>query len=37
MESQPRNSEFSNNPENFYPCIFKIKVCSVVLNICAAI
>ena len=21
MESQPRNPEFRNNPENFHPCI----------------
>ena len=21
MESQPQNTEFRNNPENFYPCI----------------
>ena len=21
MESQPQNSEFKNNPENFHPCI----------------
>ena len=22
MESQPQNSEFRNNPENFYPCVW---------------
>ena len=21
MESQPQNPEFSNNPENFHPCL----------------
>ena len=22
MESQPQDPEFSNNPENFHPCIY---------------
>ena len=22
MESQPKNPEFRNNPENFHPCIY---------------
>ena len=24
MESQPQNPEFSNNPENFHPCILTV-------------
>ena len=24
MESQPQNSEFRINPENFHPCIFVV-------------
>ena len=30
MESQPQNPEFRNNPENFHPCIYNMKQCSVV-------
>ena len=25
MESQPQNPEFRNNPENFHPCLKKLK------------
>ena len=25
MESQPQNPEYSNNPDNFHPCIQKSK------------
>ena len=32
MESQPRNPEFRNNPENFHPCIY--LACSQDLSIC---
>ena len=24
MESQPQNTEFMNNPENFHPCQYKV-------------
>ena len=24
MESQPQNSEFRNNPENFHPCALRV-------------
>ena len=27
MESHPQNPEFRNNPENFYQCIGKQKLC----------
>ena len=29
MESQPRNPEFRNNPENFHPCNYFIPPSSV--------
>ena len=25
MESQPQNPEFKNSPENFHPCIRRVK------------
>ena len=25
MESQPKNPEFRNNPENFHPCVYLIS------------
>ena len=25
MESQPQNPEFRNNPENFHPCVQRVK------------
>ena len=28
MESQPQNTEFRNNPENFHPCTHSVKTCS---------
>ena len=34
MESQPRNPEFSINPENFHPCEKKVcMACYFILNL----
>ena len=27
MESWPQNPKFRNNPENFRPCMYKIRIC----------
>ena len=27
MESQPKNPEFRNNPENFHPCDYPVHLC----------
>ena len=27
MKSQPQNTEFRNDPENFPPCIYYVHVC----------
>ena len=34
MESQPQNPEFRINPENFHPCIQRIKILLSTKNIC---
>ena len=33
MENQHQNPEFSDNPENFHPCILCARVCQNYLNI----
>ena len=33
MKSQPQNPEFRFNPENFHPCIFKLKFHEFVNNL----
>ena len=33
MESQPQNPEFRINPENFHPCVLRVKTINYHSNI----